>query len=190
MLSGLKAVVVGYGNIGRRVAKVLKALGMEVLGVKRSAKPPAMVAARTANGGGVVTSETRIISQDADAEDGTALFPPAAIHALLPTASVVLLALPDTDETAGIMGAAQFALLPSPCCVVNLGRASACDEASLWEWLKPDQGSCYGGDVWWQELKMGQFHNPDGVNEPIRVTTDPSRQFESLRNVVMTPHCT
>ena len=38
---------------------------------------------------------------------------------------------------------------------------------------------------------MGQYHDPDATPPPtpIRVTHDADRQFESLRNVVMTPHC-
>ena len=174
VLSGLTAVVVGYGNIGRRVAKVLKALGMEVLGVKRSAKSPTTTPLPPTGGGGggnsggggggetppapsspapssAAPKQRVVVSGDVDPEDSTELFPPSALNTLLPSASVVILALPDTAETEGVMGAAEFAVLPLPSCVVNLGRASACDEVALWEWLQPNHGSSYGGDVWWNE---------------------------------------
>lgn len=137
-----------------------------------------------------------------DVDEGTPVVPPAGLPDVLPHASVVVLALPATVETAGVMGAAEFALLPKPACVVNVGRANACDEDALWGWLSPDDGASYAGDVWWQELKMsgsagfvpgsskpGNGGGGGGGNSSIRVTANAAHTFESMRNVVMTPHC-
>ena len=178
VLHGTTAVIVGYGTIGRRMAVVLRALGVNVRAVRRTVAPLSIDAAGT------------LIAQ-VDSEDGTETFPPSALHAILPSASVLILCLPETAATNNIIGGAELAMLPLPACVVNLGRASCLNETALWEWLgRP--GASYGGDVWWQEVAMGKEHtptNPVPTAEKPAVPVSKTHEFEALSNVVMTPHC-
>jgi len=50
---------------------------------------------------------------------------------LLPTAGIVVLALPDTPATRGVLGARELAALPDGALVVNVGRGTAIDTAAL-----------------------------------------------------------
>jgi len=50
---------------------------------------------------------------------------------LLPTADIVILVLPDTPATRGVLGAAELAALPDSALVVNVGRGTAIDTGAL-----------------------------------------------------------
>ena len=103
------AIVLGYGAVGRYVAGVLAALGTRVIAVRRSAAP-----------GGA--------AEGAAAE----VHPPAALHALLPRATALIIAAPLTAETRGVVDAAALARLPDHASVVNIGRAEIVDEGAIW----------------------------------------------------------
>lgn len=92
-LGGATLGVVGFGGIGREVARRAEALGMHVLAVRRS--------------GGVPLPE------------------------LLARSDYLLLALPETPETRGLIGAQELARLPAGAVLVNVGRGSALDESAL-----------------------------------------------------------
>ena len=55
----------------------------------------------------------------------------AELPELLPTADIVVLVVPDTPETRGLVGAAELATLPDSALVVNVGRGTAIDTAAL-----------------------------------------------------------
>ncbi|NIH79199.1 2-hydroxyacid dehydrogenase [Amycolatopsis viridis] len=63
--------------------------------------------------------------------------PRAGVHGvdeladLLPGASIVVLILPDTPATRGLIGAPELAALPDGALVVNVGRGTAIDTAAL-----------------------------------------------------------
>jgi phosphoglycerate dehydrogenase-like enzyme len=50
---------------------------------------------------------------------------------LLPSADIVLLVLPDTPQTRGLLGAQELAALPEGALVVNVGRGTAIDTDAL-----------------------------------------------------------
>ncbi|MCU1493369.1 MAG: D-2-hydroxyacid dehydrogenase [Acidimicrobiaceae bacterium] len=105
-LAGRRALVVGLGNVGRRIAASLVALGVEVWGAGRPG--------RTYD----VPGLTRV---------GTT----ADLGALLEQCDVVVLACPLTAETAGLLGRVELALLPPAAIVVNVSRGQVIDEAAL-----------------------------------------------------------
>ncbi|HVV08852.1 2-hydroxyacid dehydrogenase [Amycolatopsis sp.] len=53
------------------------------------------------------------------------------LSALLPEADIVVLVLPDTPQTRGIIGAKELAALPDSALVVNVGRGTAIDVEAL-----------------------------------------------------------
>jgi len=154
LLGGKTAMILGYGAIGRRVAHLCRALGMKVLTIRRQvvAPPP-----------------------DAPGE----IYPPDALHSLLPRADALLICLPHTPETTGLVGERELALLPSGAVLVNIGRGPIVDEAALYHALRDGTLHAAGLDVW--------YNYP--ADEAARSRTPPSAYpFHELDNVVMSPH--
>ena len=87
-LSGKEALVLGYGACGTRVARALNALGMRVNACRRHAG-----ARPTSDGVATVYSIDHL-------------------NHLLPSIAVLIVCLPGTKSTTGLLGAAQLAMLP------------------------------------------------------------------------------
>ncbi len=107
------------------------------------------------------------------------IHPLSALHDLLPRCHALLICLPHTRETTGLIGEAELSLLPEHAVLVNVGRGPIVNEAALYAALH--NGSLYaaGLDVW--------YHYP--ADEDSRATTAPSAYpFGSLSNVVLSPH--
>jgi phosphoglycerate dehydrogenase-like enzyme len=125
ILAGHPSVVVGYGEIGRRVARSLVALDMEVHAIRGSTT-----------------------SSYADGE--VLVHPMEEFAALAGRARVVVLAAPATPRTAGLLSAPVIAGLPTPSVVVNVARATLVDEKALYDRLLTGEIAA-GLDVWWDE---------------------------------------
>ena len=104
-LNGQVLLIVGYGSIGREVAKLAKAFEMRVWGVTRSGE-----------------------GERAHAEK---IFPAARLHEALTGADYVLIAAPETAETKHLIGVAEIAKMKRGARLVNVGRGSLLDEAAL-----------------------------------------------------------
>jgi D-2-hydroxyacid dehydrogenase (NADP+) len=104
-LNGKVLLIVGYGSIGREVAKRAKALDMRVWGVTRSGK--------------------------GDRTHAEKLFAAAQLEEALPDADYVLIAAPETAETKHLIGAVQIARMKRGARLINVGRGSLLDEAAL-----------------------------------------------------------
>ena len=104
-LGGKTLLVVGIGRIGGRVARLAKAFGMNVVGLRRD---PAR-----------------------GAEGADEIHPMSALKAQLPRADIVALTCALTDETRGMMDAAAFAAMKRGAMLVNVARGKVCDEAAL-----------------------------------------------------------
>ena len=154
LLDGSTALLLGYGAIGRRLARACQALGMTVLATRRRAV--------------------------AVADDGVAEVHPAAdLPSLLPRAQVLLITLPLTPETEGLIGPTELALLPPGAVLVNVGRGAILDEAGLYQALREGRLAAAGLDVWWRypQDKAQRAHTPPSAYP-----------FHELDNVVMSPH--
>ena len=91
---------------------------------------------------------------------------------------VLMLAIPASPETDGIVEATVLDAIPGAI-VVNVGRASVIDEDAIFARLQDGRLFAAGLDVWWQV--------PD--SEAARAATPPSAHaFHRLDNVVMSPH--
>lgn len=104
-LSGQRALIVGYGPLGRECAKLLKAVGMRVTGV------------------------TRRPSLDTGAAN--ALRVARDLPQLLAQTDHLVLTLPGGAATDRLISDAQLSLLPAHAALYNLGRGNAVDEAAL-----------------------------------------------------------
>jgi D-2-hydroxyacid dehydrogenase (NADP+) len=109
-LRGQVMVVIGLGAIGREIARLARALGLTVIGVRRSPRRP-----------------------DDPVDEMCA---PPALHSVLPRANWVALACPLTEETRGIIGRREIELLPEGARIVNIARGEVIDEAAMIEALQ------------------------------------------------------
>lgn len=124
LLAGKRVLILGYGAIGRQIAPLCQALGMQVSGVRRHA--PAQ-----------------------PVERGVAVYAVNQLSTLLPEADILICVLPQTPETVGLIGAAELALLPQGAIVVNVGRGPVIDEAALYAALRSGHLAAAGIDVWY-----------------------------------------
>ncbi len=109
-LFGSKALILGYGGIGREIAVRLEAFGVAVSKVSRS------------GGAGVLS--------------------PDAWRTELGAFDWVVIAVPATPETVGMIGAAELAAMKHDAVVVNIARGSVIDQAAL---LAALQAGAIGG---------------------------------------------
>ncbi len=123
-LGGQTALIVGVGHVGTRLARVLQALGVHTIGLRREPRP----------------AEFFDEVQGLDALDG-----------LLPRCDWLVLACPLTEQTRRLVDARRLALLPRGAGLVNIARGEIVDEAALIEAL--DSGHLLGAylDVFAQE---------------------------------------
>ena len=155
LLDGKTVLISGYGAIGRRTARICHAMGMHILATKRNPES---------------ARNDPFVHQ---------IHPPEHLHALLPQANAVVIALPLTPETEGLFGNYEFSLLPPASVLVNVGRGAIVKERALYQALKNGVLGAAGLDVW--------YNYP--VDEESRSHTPPSQYpLWDLGNVVMSPH--
>ena len=104
-LSGQVLLIVGFGSIGRELAKRARAFDMRVWGVTRS-------------GQGDTTHAEKIL-------------PVSQLEEALAHADYVVIAAPETNETRHLIGAEQIARMKPGARLINVGRGSLLDESAL-----------------------------------------------------------
>jgi phosphoglycerate dehydrogenase-like enzyme len=155
LLEGKSALILGFGSIGQRVARVCQSLGMRVIGIRNHPDRPLL--------------------PGVDAQ----VNPPGDLETLLPHVHVLIIALPFTGQTEGMIGAEQLALLAPGGILVNVGRGSIVDQAALYQALTTGTLAAAGLDVW--------YNYPQDEHQ--RYNTPPADYpFHQLDNIVMSPH--
>jgi phosphoglycerate dehydrogenase-like enzyme len=91
-LYGKRVLIVGYGDIGKTIECMLEPFGVEITRIARSAR---------------TSPQVHAVSE---------------LDALLPNAEIVILILPLTPESQGLIGAKQLALMPQGALLVNSAR--------------------------------------------------------------------
>jgi D-2-hydroxyacid dehydrogenase (NADP+) len=104
-LNGQLLLIVGYGSIGREIARRARAFDVRVWGVTRSGK-------------GDLTHIEKIVAA-------------TQLDEVLPEADYVVVAAPETRETAQLMNAARIGKMKRGARLINVGRGSLLDEAAL-----------------------------------------------------------
>jgi phosphoglycerate dehydrogenase-like enzyme len=104
-LHGALLLIVGFGSIGKELARRAKIFGMRVWGVTRSGKGDGAIAER--------------------------IVPVSQLNEVLPEADFVVIAAPETGETRKLFGAEQIGLCKRGARLVNVARGSLLDEAAL-----------------------------------------------------------
>jgi glyoxylate/hydroxypyruvate reductase len=111
-LPGKTLGIVGFGHVGRAIARLARGMGLRVLAVRRTA-------------GG-----------DAATPDADRVYPPSGLRAVLAESDYLALIVPLTPETAGLLGKAEIALMKPGAVLINIGRGQLVDEAALVEALR------------------------------------------------------
>lgn len=96
--------IVGLGHIGQEVARLAKALGMQVIATKR---------------------------RQVDVEWVDQLLPPSQLPHLLSRADFVVISVALTPETRGLFGAREFTLMKPSAYLINVARGAIVQEAAL-----------------------------------------------------------
>ncbi|MEO6826664.1 MAG: NAD(P)-dependent oxidoreductase [Microbacteriaceae bacterium] len=112
-LAGQTMLVVGLGPVGRAVARLAAAFGMHVNAINRTG--------------------------DGAAAGVESIRPPWFIGDLLPVSHAVVLALPETERTVGLIGARAIDRMRSDAVVVALGAGRVIDESALVAGLQAGQ---------------------------------------------------
>lgn len=144
-LSGTSAVLVGLGGVGREIARVLHGVGVDVIACGRPGRSYD------------VPGVARYSSSDRLAQ-------------ALPEADALILACPLTEQTAGLVGAPELALLREGAVLVNVSRGGVADEAAV---IAALQSGHLGGAC------MDVF-----ATEPL----PPSSPLWDMDNVIVSPH--
>ena len=142
-LSGKTMTIVGLGDIGRDIARVARGLGMRVLGVSRRGRP---------------------------VREAARVYPVTAMTRALREADFVVLLLPLTAETRGIIGPDALAVMKSTAWLINIARGAVVNESALLEALEQKRIAGAVLDVF--------------DREPL----PPSHPLWRVDNVVVTPH--
>lgn len=116
--------IIGVGAIGKETAKIAKAFGMKVLGVRHSGKP---------------------------AENVDEMFTSYQLEELLPKCDYVVLTLPLTDETYQLFTAREFQLMKPTAFFINIGRGKLVKEEDLITALQAGEIAGAGLDVFEKE---------------------------------------
>jgi phosphoglycerate dehydrogenase-like enzyme len=142
-VAGKTIVILGMGSLGAAVATMMKRFGLRVIGVSRSGRP----------------------HRSADQ-----VYRSGNLATVLPMADFVLITLPLTAETRGLIGRAELDLLPRHAGVINIGRGRIIDYDALMDKLRKGE---LGGAI------LDVFYE-----EPLPA----SSPLWSTPNLIVTPH--
>lgn len=124
-------VIVGFGNIGQRIAEQVRGFGGRITAVRRR------------------QIQTSLVDRVASLQE---------LPELLPQADVVVLACGLNDETRGVADASFFQAMQEHSILVNIGRGALLDESALIKALDADQLDFAVLDVF-EEEPLPQEHS-------------------------------
>lgn len=123
-LRGATCAIIGLGGVGRATLPLVRALGMRVLAL---------------NSRGVTDEKVDFVGTLEDLET------------VLRGADVVVLSLPLTRRTRGLIGARELGWMRPDAMLVNVARGPIVDEDALYGHLAEHPGFAAGLEVWWDE---------------------------------------
>jgi phosphoglycerate dehydrogenase-like enzyme len=150
-LAGKTLGILGYGRIGQHVARRAQAFDMEICAIRRDV-------GRSPQAGLALLGGLEILDE------------------VLRRSDYLLIALPVTPETRGMIGAKQLRAMKPTAVLVNVSRAEIIDEVALYRALTERTIAAAALDVWYR------YPTETGPTLPAR------QPFHELPNVLMTPH--
>lgn len=146
-LRGKTLAVISLGRTGKEIARLAKSFGMHVIGTKRHTDG--------------VDPESLNVEQ---------LYPWTDLHPILAQADFVVLCIPHTSETEGMIGEAEFASMKQGSVFINIARGSIYDELAFIQALESGHLAGAAIDV--------------AAKEPL----PPESSLWDMPNVIISPH--
>lgn len=140
--------IIGLGRVGRMVARLARPFGLRILGVRRAPTE----------------------GEDNDQADLDAIYGPGGLTEVLRQSDYLVLCVPHTSETVGLIGRAELAMMMPTCVLINIARGTVVDELALCDALRSGRLAGAALDVVSRE--------PLAVDSPLW----------SMENVIITPH--
>ena len=157
-LRGSTVGIVGYGSVGREIARLCQAFGARVLASKRDLKYLSD-AGYSLEGIG-----------DPDAEIPDRIYPSQALRSMVSLCDFVIVTIPLTQETQGIFDEPVFEAMKPSAYLIDVSRGGIVDHGALVEALNLDRLAGAALDVY-----------------PIEPLPESSPLWE-MENVLLTPH--
>ncbi len=148
LLSGMTVGILGFGGIGRATARLMRALGMRIAAINTSGSSP---------------------------EPADFLGTLHDLEHVLRESDVVVVSLPLTQATRGLIGKEELAWMKPEAMLVNVARGAIIDEEALYNHVKNHPTFLVGIDAWWTEPFL---HGSFRMEYP----------FLELPNVLGSPH--
>ena len=116
--------IIGLGGNGRKIAGIMRAMGMKVYGINRSGKTEAAVDFM-----GTVTDMKKVLQ----------------------AANVVVVTPPLTRETRNLLGKKELTWMKPDAILINVGRGDVINQQALYTHLESNPDFRAGIDTWWSE---------------------------------------
>jgi phosphoglycerate dehydrogenase-like enzyme len=147
-IKGATLGIIGFGSIGKEVAKLMHGFDVKIMALNTSGK---------------TSEEVDFIGTLDDLDH------------LLIHADFVVISIPLTEETDGLIGKRELEMMKNDAILINVARGPIIKEKDLYEHLKSHPDFSAGIDTWWIEpFKFGEFK----INYP----------FFELPNLLGSPH--
>jgi phosphoglycerate dehydrogenase-like enzyme len=150
-LAGKTIGILGYGRIGRAVARRARAFDMKICAVRQDVR--------------------RSVEDDIAFLGGS-----EATDEVIERSDYLVIAMPATHATVGLMDRRRLGLMKSTALLINVARAEIVDEDALYDALAERSIAGAVLDVWYR------YPRESGPTLPS------TRRFHQLPNVLMTPH--
>jgi len=158
LLKGKSVGIIGFGSIGREIAKILRAFDMKIYGIKR--QPDEKLAEKMG---------LEFLGTEED------------LHYLFNNTDFNIITLPLTKDTRGMIGETEIEAMKDSSNLINVARAAVIQEEPLYKALKEGKIAGAALDVWWTPHWWDPLWNPGGKSPA-------EHPFWELPNVICIPH--